>query len=117
MSVLREALRELPDAVFADVLESDEAYLLVLALPGVTADTLELTVDSSFLQVTASRKRDVPDDFEPVVEGRPDEFSFEIPVPMDATGEGAKASVEHGVLELTLPKQTGSTRTTIPVSE
>jgi hypothetical protein len=29
ISALREALQKLPDAVFADVLESDEAYLLV----------------------------------------------------------------------------------------
>ncbi|MEF8790912.1 MAG: Hsp20/alpha crystallin family protein, partial [Haloarculaceae archaeon] len=29
MNALRDALRDLPDAVFADLLESEDAYLLV----------------------------------------------------------------------------------------
>jgi len=46
MSALRDALRELPDAVFADLLESDEAYRLVLDVPGVTADTAEIVAEA-----------------------------------------------------------------------
>lgn len=117
MSALREALRELPDAVFADVLESDEAYLLVLDLPGVTADDVEITIEHGFLQVDAVRNEDLPAEFEPVAQNRADDLSFEVPVPMDVTGDGAEASVEGGVLELTLPKQTATTSTTIPVTE
>ncbi len=117
MSTLREALRELPDAVFADVLESDDAYLLVIDLPGVTADTVELSVEHGLLHVEAARESALPSEFQPVVEGREPELSFEIPIPMDASGEEAKATIERGVLELTLPKHTAGTKTTIPVTE
>lgn len=117
MSALREAMRELPDAVFADVLESDEAYLLVLDLPGVTADEVELSVERGLLQVDATRERDVPTDFEPVTENRQRQLSFEVPMPMDATADGAEATVESGVLELTLPKHATTSQTSIPVTE
>jgi HSP20 family protein len=117
MSALREALRELPDAVFADVLESDDAYLLVLDLPGVSAGDVELSVERGLLSVEASRKKDVPAGFDSVVDGRQDTLSFELPLPMDATGEDAEASMEGGVLELTLPKHHATTQTTIPVTE
>ena len=117
MSALREALRELPDAVFGDVLESDDAYLLVLDLPGATPDSVELSVERGLLEVTASRDRTAPEGFERVVDGREGQLSFELPVPMDATGRDAEASVDGGVLELKLPKQAASTKTTIPVTE
>lgn len=117
MSALREALRELPDAVFGDVLESDDAYLVVLDLPGATAETVELSVARGLLQVEASRDPNVPAEFERVVEGRERELSFEFPVPIDATGADAEASMDDGVLELALPKRSRSARTTIPVTE
>lgn len=117
MSALREALRELPDAVFADVLESDDAYLLVLDLPGVTADDVELTATRGLVEIEVTRRSDAPPGFERVVEERENELSFEFPIPMDATGENAEASIESGVLELRLPKQDTSTKTTIPVTE
>ncbi|MFC7072021.1 Hsp20/alpha crystallin family protein [Halovenus rubra] len=117
MSALREALRELPDAVFGDVLESDDAYILVLDVPGVGVGDIELSVDHGLLSVAASRTQAAPAGFEPVVERRETELSFEFPLPMDATGEDAEASLEDGVLELTVPKHTATTTTTIPVTE
>ena len=63
MSALRDALRELPDAVFADLLESDDAYLLVLDLPGVTGDTVELRIEKGRLVIEARREKDLPAEF------------------------------------------------------
>ncbi len=117
MSALREALRELPDAVFADVLESDDAYLIILDLPGVTAGATELSVEQGLLSMEATRDTDVPSEFEPVVDDRETEITFEFPLPMDASGADAEASMERGVLELSVPKQTAATKTTIPVTE
>lgn len=117
MSAFREAVRELPDAVFADVLESEEAYLFVLDLPGVTAETVDLTVEHGLLHVEATREMDVPAAFDSVNTERDTELSFEFPIPMDATGEEAQATLEDGVLELTLSKQSTATKTTIPVTE
>ena len=116
MSALREALRELPDVVFADVLESEEAYLVVLDVPGVTTEALELSVDRRVLSVDVNRHQDVPDGFEVVATERPAKLDFELPIPSDASGRDAEASLDRGVLEITLPKRK-ETSTTIPVTE
>lgn len=118
MSALRDALRDLPDAVFADLLESDDAYLLVVDLPGVTADTVDVAVEGSQLRVEARREKDLPTEFRYVTEDRSLFLDAELPLPPDATDAGANATVDRGVLELHLPKRgTEATGTTIEVSE
>ena len=57
---LREALGDLPETVFADVLESDDAYLLVVDLAGATADTVDATATDGRLHLEARREKDVP---------------------------------------------------------
>lgn len=116
MSTLREALRELPAAVFADVLESEEAYLVVVDLPGVTAETVELRVERGILHVEAGREKSPSPEFELVSEGREDDLGFELPLPVDASGRDASASVDRGVLEVRLPRRSSSA-TVIPVDE
>jgi len=117
MSALRDALGDLPASVFADVLESDDAYLLVVDLPGVTADTVDISVDGGSLVIEAQREKDVGYDFRYVDEDRSLFLDAELPLPPDATGEGAEASVERGVLELRLPKASATSPTTIPVED
>lgn len=117
MSALRDALRDLPDAVFADVLESDDAYLLVLDLPGVTADGLTVSVEGRRLVVEAERSKDVPSDFQYVREDRSLFLDAELPLPPDATGDGAEGDVSRGVLELRLPKAGAAPGTSIPIED
>ena len=117
MSALREALGSLPDAVFADVLESEEGYLLVLDLPGVTADTLEVTVEAGRLVIEGQRSKDVPREFRFVREDRSVFLDVELPLPPDATGQGAEGTVSQGVLELEIPKATAAPTTTVPIDE
>lgn len=115
MSVLRDALRELPDAVFADLLESETAYLLVIDVPGATSEDIEATVTHGTLHVEASRSKTVPAGYEAVSAERSSTVSVDLPVPTDATGRDADASLERGVLELRLPKESESSSQTIPV--
>ncbi|WP_435358837.1 Hsp20/alpha crystallin family protein [Haloarchaeobius sp. DFWS5] len=117
MSALRDALRDLPDAVFADFLESDDSYLLVIDLPGVTADTLDITVKEGRLQLEARRAKDVPPEFRYEREERSMFLDAELPLPPDATPENAEATVERGVLELRLPKRTASEETRIEITD
>jgi HSP20 family molecular chaperone IbpA len=117
MSALSEALRDLPDAVFADLLESEEAYLLVIDLPGVRADTVEATVENGRLEIEARREKDVPRGFRYRSEDRSLFLDLTVPLPPDATGQDADAEMEQGVLELRLPKRGHSEATTIPVDE
>ena len=116
MSALRDALRDLPEAVFFDLLESDEAYLLVLDVPGVSAETLEVTVEDGRITVDAQREKTLPDDYSYLEENRPMFVEVDLPLPKRATESGAEASVSQGVLELYLPKR-GTEETRIDVVE
>lgn len=116
MSALRDALGELPDAVFADLLESGDAYLLVIDLPGVTADTMEIDVRNGRLQIEARREKDVPIEFEYLTEDRSTFLDADLPLPPDATGAGAEATMDRGVLEIHLPKQEAAPEQSITVT-
>ena len=115
MSALREAMRDLPDAVYADLLEGEDAYLLVIDLPGTTADTVDARVESGKLVIEARREKAAPPEFQYVSEERSLFLDAELPLPPDATGSGAEGTVERGVLELHIPKQSAAPETTIPI--
>lgn len=115
MPALRDALRDLPDAVFFDLLESDDAYLLVLDLPGVSAETLDLSVEGRRISIEARREKAIPGDYRYLEENRSLFLDADLPLPKDAVGDEAEASVARGVLELTLPKRGSGDETRIDV--
>jgi HSP20 family protein len=117
MSALRDALRDLPEAVFADLLESEDAYLLVVDLPGTRAETVDVSATSGRIEIEALREKDVPEGFSYESEKRSLFLDAELPVPDDASPHEATATVDHGVLELRLPKGPAETATTIPVED
>lgn len=113
---LREALGELPEAVFADLLESDDAYLLVVDLPGATADTVDVTLDDNRLRIEARREKSLPTAFRYVTEERSLFIDAELPLPPDVSGADADGDIEKGVLTLQLPKSTEESGQRIPIS-
>lgn len=114
---MRDALRDLPEAVFADVLESEEAYLLVLDLPGTTAETVEVAVENGHLGVEARRRKDVSREFRFLSEERSLFLDVDIPLPPDAVAHESEATIDQGTLEIHVPKQSATSETTIPVGE
>jgi len=117
MSALRDAIRELPEAVFADLLESDDAYLLIVDLPGATSETVDVRIEKGRLLIEARREKALPASFEYVREDRPLFLDVELPLPPDATGAGAEGTTERGVLELRLPKYEAAPEQSIPVED
>ena len=117
MNALRDALRELPETVFADLLESDDAHRVVMDLPGATGDTVDVSVDGGRLRIEARREKSFPPAFSYVEEERSLFLDAELPLPPDATGEGATATMERGVLTVTLPKRTAAGATRVPVED
>lgn len=113
---LREALGDLPDTVFADLLENDDAYLLIVDLPGATAETVEITIEGGQLTIQARREKDVPREFRYVSEDRDLFLDAELPLPGDATGADAEGEIDRGVLTITLPKSSAEGGTKIPLS-
>lgn len=117
MSALRDALSDLPAAVFADLLESESAYLLVIDLPGATADTVEAHTEGHRLSIEARRAKDVPTGFEYVSEDRSLFLDVELPLPPDVSPDGISGSVDRGVLEITLPKTSETATESIPIED
>ena len=117
MSTLRKALRGLPRAAAADLLERDDAYLLVIDLPGATAESTEITVEDGRLCIEAEREKAVPEGFRYAREERSLFLDLELPLPPDAVSEEATASLESGVLELELPRAAGDAGTAIPIED
>ncbi len=115
MTALRDALRSLPRPVYADLRESPTEYLLVIDLPGATADTLDATVAGGRLTIEASRTKERPAGFTYVDEDRPVFLDVELPLPPDATGAGAEGSMADGVLELRIPKRSATATASIPI--
>jgi HSP20 family molecular chaperone IbpA len=117
MSALREALQDLPETVFADLLESDDAYLLVIDLPGATADTVDVEVAAGRLEIEARREKTLPTEFRYVTEDRALFLDAQLPLPPDATGAEAEGRMERGVLELTIPKAGATPETSVPITD
>lgn len=117
MAALREALEGLPDAVYADVLESEEGYLLVIDLPGTTEETVDVHVDARTLNVEARREKSVPEEFRYVSEDRSLFLDAKLPLPPDADEDISSVTVDRGVLEVLLPKGGPGSGLSIPVED
>lgn len=115
MSALRDALRDLPDAVFADLLESDDEYVLLVDLPGATPETTEVLFEDGRIAIEGRREKSTPEGFQYVRENRPLFLDAELPLPPDADGDAADAEMDRGVLEVVLPKRTEGGSRRIPV--
>lgn len=115
MSPLHKALRDLPDPVFADVLESDREYLLILDLPGAAPETTEVNAELGRLTIEARRDKDLPSGFHYRRENRSLFLDAQIPIPPDAVGRNAEAVMDRGVLEIRLPKREHESGGTIPI--
>ncbi len=113
---LREALGELPETVFADLLESDEEYVLVVDIPGASAETVEVTINRGRLRIEARKEKAVPEEFSYLEDDRPPLLEADLPLPPDATGADAAGTIERGVLTLTLPKSDADGGQRIPIS-
>ncbi len=116
MSVLRDAVSQLPTLVFADILESEHSYRLLVDLPGASAETTTVEIVGSTLHIEARRTKSVPPSFQYVTEDRSLFLDAELPLPPDVGTEGASATMGGGVLELTLPKSDERVDTEIPVT-
>ena len=89
-----------------DTYETDAAVLLVIELPGVPKDGLEVTVEDDLLTVRGTLELEAPEGF---TLGRA-EFetgtyaqSFRLGEELDR--ERIEAALEHGLLRLTLPRK------------
>ena len=98
-----------PGQIKLDVKESAQAYTVTAELPGVARDDIHVTIDGGLVTLSAEvKQQDAQTEGEKVL--RNERYygqvarSFSLPVDIDKAN--AKAKYDHGVLTLTLPKQT-----------
>ncbi|MDS0476562.1 Hsp20/alpha crystallin family protein [Natrinema sp. 1APR25-10V2] len=115
MSALRDALGDLSEDVFFDLLESEDAYLLVLDVPGVSTESLDIAIEDGRISIDAHREKSPAGDYQYLEENRSLFLDVDLPLPDDASDANAEATIDRGVLELTLPKRGASGETTIDI--
>ncbi len=90
----------------ADVLEGEAEFRIVLDLPGVQIDDLEINLEKQSLTVKATKSSPVPAGFEVRRHERAGEVQFSRTFNLGDAIEGEKieAELKHGVLQINLPK-------------
>jgi HSP20 family protein len=90
----------------ADVLETEEAIVVTMDMPGVEKQDIDITILDDELRVTAERKRvaEVAEKDYHKRERTTKKFERKVLLPASVKMDEAKASLAQGVLEVTLPK-------------
>jgi HSP20 family protein len=103
-----------------DVIESDAAYSVVLDMPGIAKDQLDVQVDGRYVTVSTKAVADAP---APGAEQRilyrergTAPYARTVTLPDDVDNTQSQARLENGVLTLTLAKRMASRATQIQVN-
>ncbi len=96
----------------ADIMEGDTEFRIVMDLPGIKAEDLEIQVENQMLNVTAKRSHQIADGFETRRRERMGALTFRRNFNLGNAidSETIAARLEDGILLLTLPK----TETSLP---
>nr|WP_137283588.1 Hsp20/alpha crystallin family protein [Halorussus salinisoli] len=95
-----------------DLLESDDAYLVVFDAPGATGSDVQVRYAEGAVHVRIDRFRDFYEDFEMLFPGRGLSLDGQADLPADAVVDAEEASAtltEHGTLRVRVPKRTEKT--------
>ncbi len=90
----------------ADVLEGEKEFRIIMELPGVQLNELDINVENQTLSIKANHDLEVPEGFESVRQERQvkSEFHRTFNLGNAVDPAGIKAAFENGMLTLTLPK-------------
>ncbi|HZQ29394.1 MAG TPA: Hsp20/alpha crystallin family protein [Acidimicrobiales bacterium] len=88
----------------ADVEETDDAFVVDIELPGVKKNDIDLEVMGRRLIVTGERTEKERKGILRHQTRAVGRFRFEVVLPADVDDTGVEASLEHGVLEVRIPK-------------
>lgn len=105
----------------ADVLETQNAILVVLDAPGMTPADIELSLENNVLTVSGERRSDWSDGENNqhtwhLAERRYGKFSRSFVLPRDVDQERIEARFENGVLAVTVPKSERTRRRRIEIN-
>jgi len=88
-----------------DIIESPEALELFADMPGVTKDSVEITLEQRVLRIYGRADISLPENVGPLyVEYQPGDYERSFTLSETVDGNGIEARVRNGVLHLKLPK-------------
>lgn len=94
-----------------DTYETNDAALLLIELPGVPRDKLEVAVEDDLLTVRGKLELEAPEGFTlGRAEFEPGSYAQSFRLGDELDRERIEASLEHGLLRLTLPRKRPSRR-------
>ena len=101
-----------------DVYENDDHYLLHADLPGFHSSHVDVTLDGKNLRITADRETEKESPETPhLVSRRNMTFRRVLRVPESVDLDKINASLEHGLLSVTLPKRASDKVRKIPINQ
>ncbi|MEM0970122.1 MAG: Hsp20/alpha crystallin family protein [Verrucomicrobiota bacterium] len=89
-----------------EVDRKDDGFVLRVALPGVSKDNVQVSLQGNRLEVEGQRQGTLPQDGSRAIlrELRHDHYRLRLDLKADIDGEGIEAKVDQGLIELSLPK-------------
>ena len=106
-----------PAAMPIDAYRKGDEFIIHFDLPGVEADSIDLTVEKNVLTVHAERRRNVADDVELIVGERPQgTFSRQLFLGETLDTEQLSADYNDGVLTLRVPVAEKAKPRRVPIS-
>ncbi|MBU8870386.1 MAG: Hsp20/alpha crystallin family protein [Gemmatimonadales bacterium] len=90
----------------ADILEGAHEFRIVMDMPGIKSEDLDINLENQLLVVKAERKWDIPEEFESRRRERADHTAFSRSFTLSNAVEmdQISAQLNDGVLQLVLPK-------------
>ncbi len=89
----------------SDIYETEDSLVLLMEMPGVTKDSVNITLDKRVLTITGQKQIHAPDDFTlSHAEFRVGEYERSFTISEMVDSERIKATMKNGMLEVTLPK-------------
>jgi len=101
-----------------DIKQSEDSYELHVDLPGIDPKTVEVTADNGALEIKGERNSELKksQDGYSRIERHYGRFYRRFTLPEQADADNIRASSEHGVLTVTIPKVEASRPRRIEVS-
>ncbi|KAJ3076944.1 hypothetical protein HDU99_001273 [Rhizoclosmatium hyalinum] len=90
-----------------DLTENEKSYIVHADLPGVKKDEVNITIKDNILTISGERSatQENKNEQRHIIERSYGKFSRSVRLPEDANADAVSATMDHGVLELTLEKK------------
>lgn len=85
--------------------DAGDHFVVIAEVPGMSKDDIDIKIQGNYLELSGSRKADIPDGYRIHRTERPAAtFTRSFTIPSEVDAEKVKASMQDGLLTLTLPK-------------